>query len=126
MSSRAFGEWALELMGNVWLFGDNNNFFGGNRLEQDPLYVVKAHVVYSYRPGLWFGTSLGYGKGGRTIVNGSPRDTKQKNIRFAATFAYPFNRQHGIGVTVGKAENSGAGAEFDAFAIRYQYAWGDL
>ncbi len=124
--SRAIGKWALELMGNVWLFGANNNFFGGNRLEQDPLYVVKGHVVYSFRPGLWLGIGLGYGKGGRTIVNGVPRDTEQENSRFGVTFAYPFNKQHGIRVTAVTANNSGAGAEFHAFGLRYQYAWGDL
>ena len=83
-------------------------------------------MVYSFRPGLWLGIGLGYGKGGRTIVNGVPRDTEQENSRFGATFAYPFNKQHGIRVTFLTANNSGAGAEFDAFGVRYQYAWGDL
>jgi hypothetical protein len=124
--SRAIGRWALELIGNVWWFGANNNFFGGNKLEQDPLYVVKGHVVYSFRPGLWFGISLGYGRGGQTFANGIPRATEQENSRFGATFAYPFNRQHGIRVTVVTANNSGAGAEFNAFGVSYQYAWGDF
>ncbi len=124
--SRALGRWALELIGGVWWFDANNNFFGGNKLEQDPLYVVKTHVVYSFRPGLWLGMGLGYGKGGQSIVNGVPRDTEQENSRFGATFAYPFNKQHGIRVTFVTANNSGAGAEFDAFGLRYQYAWGDL
>ena len=124
--SRAVGKWALELIGGFWWFDANNNFVGGNKLEQDPLYVVKTHVVYSFRPGLWLGMGLGYGRGGQSIVNGVPRDTEQENVRFGATFAYPFNRQHGIRVTLVTAENRGAGAEFDAFGIRYQYAWGDF
>ena len=34
--SRGLGKWSLELIGNVWLFGDNDSFFGGSSPEQAP------------------------------------------------------------------------------------------
>ena len=124
--SRAIGSWAVELIGNAWWFGTNDNFFGGNKLEQDPLYVAKGHLIYSFRPGLWVGFGLGYGRGGQSQVNGVSRATEQENFRFGLSAAYPFNRQHGIVGSFTHAQNSGAGAEFDAFSLRYQYAWGGV
>ena len=123
-ASKEFGRWGVELAGNIWLFGINDNFFGGNRSEQDPLYVIKSNIVYTWRPGLWLGAGVGYGKGGRTTINGTPRDNEQENYRYGLAFAYPFNQQHGLKVTLLKAENGGAGAEFDAFGLTYTYAWG--
>lgn len=122
--SRAIGSWTLELIGNVWWFGSNNNFVGGNKLEQDPLYVAKGHLIYSFRPGLWVGFGLGYGRGGQSQVNGVPRATEQENFRFGLSAAYPINKQHGLVGSFTRAQNSGAGAEFDVFSLRYQYAWG--
>jgi hypothetical protein len=124
--SRALGQWALELTGGVWLFGDNDDFAGGRNLEQDPLYVLKAHAVYSLRPGFWIGGGLGYGKGGRTRVDGTARDTSQQNYRFAVTLAYPLNKQHGVAVSLGTGSNSGAGADFDSLMLSYQFAWGEF
>ena len=125
-ASRAIGSWTLELIGNVWWFGSNDNFFGGNKQEQDPLYVAKGHLIYSFRPGLWVGFGLGYGRGGQSQINGVPRATEQENFRFGLSAAYPFNRQHGLVGGFTRAQNSGAGAEFDAFSLRYQYAWGGV
>ena len=124
--SRRLGQWALELIGSVWLFGDNDDFFGGNKLEQDPIYIAKGHIIYSLRPGFWVGLGLGYGSGGQTRVNGQPRATKQENFRYGIHMAYPINKHHGIGAGFATAKNNGAGAEFDTFSVRYQYAWGEL
>jgi len=122
--SRAIGKWTLELVGNVWLFGDNDEFLVDNTLEQDPLYVAKGHVIYTFRPGLWLGLGLGFGDGGQTQFNNVPGNTEQDNFRFSATAAYPINRQHGLIGSYTRAQNSGAGAEFNAFTVIYQYAWG--
>ncbi len=124
--SRAIGKWTVEFAGNVSWFNDNNNYFGGNTLSQDPLYVAKTHLIYKFRPGMWLGGSLGYGRGGQSFINGEPRANEQKNLRYGMTFAYSFNQQHGIRASYTAAENSGAGTEFDAFGLGYKYAWGAL
>lgn len=125
-ASRAFGAWAIEGIGAVWAFGNNDAFFNGNYLQQDELWVVKTHLVYSFRPGFWIGAGVGYGNGGRTIVNGVPRDNRQENWRIGATIAYPFNKQHGISLTLGSGFNQGAGADFDTIALGYRFAWGRI
>jgi hypothetical protein len=124
--SRSWGSWTLEAIGNAWFYGENDDFLGGRKLEQDEMFVAKTHLVYSIRPGFWVGLGLGYGEGGRTSVNGVPRDNEQKNWRFGATLAYPINTRHGVSATLGSGRNDGAGGDFDSVVIAYQYAWGDI
>ncbi len=125
-ASRAFGAWAIEGIGALWTFGNNDEFINGNYLQQEELWVVKAHVVYSFRPGFWLGTGVGYGNGGRTSVNGVPRANRQENWRIGATLSYPFNRKHGISLVVGSGFNQGAGNDFDTIAVAYRFAWGKI
>lgn len=125
-ASRALGAWVVEGIASLWTFGNNDEFFNGNYLQQDPLWVVKMDLVYSFRPGFWLGAGIGYGNGGRTTVNGIPRDNRQENWRIGATMAYPFNRHHGISLTIGSGFNQGAGADFDTIAVGYRFAWGKI
>lgn len=125
-ASHALGNWVIEGIGGIWLFGNNDDFVDGSRLKQDELWVVKGHLVYSFRPGFWVGTGVGYGNGGRTSVNGIPRDNRQENWRIGATLAYPIARRHGISLAIGTGFNQGAGSDFDTIAIGYQYAWGNI
>lgn len=124
--SRALGRWALELIGGVWWFGDNNDFFNGMRLEQKPLYILKTHAIYSFRPGFWIGSSLGFGNGGRTSINGVARNTSQQNWRLGFTIAYPIDKNNGLNLTLSSGANNGTGADFDTLTLAYQYAWGDI
>ena len=123
-ASKAFGNWLLEAAGDVWVFGKNDDFVAGLELEQDPLYVLKLMGLYTVRPGFWFGLGVGYGNGGRTIVEGFPRDTRQENLRLLAAMAYPFTPNQGVSVGYAIGRAHGAGAEFDAITVAYQFAWG--
>lgn len=125
-ASRALGAWTIEGAAAVWAFGNNDSFFNGNYLQQDPLWVVKTHLIYSFRPGFWLGVGFGYGGGGRTTLNDMRRDDQQENWRIGAKLAYPINKHHGISVRVGSGFNRGAGADFDTVAIAYRFAWGKI
>ena len=123
--SRPLGGWKLEGFVGVWVYGKNDNFVGREQ-EQDNMYIVKAHAIYNFRPGFWIGLGAGYGNGGRTVIDGIKRDNRQENWRFGATVAYPINKQHGLSLTLGTGINHGAGGDFDAISVVYQYAWGDI
>jgi len=119
------GRWTVEVMGAVWLFSDNDDFFGGQHLDQSPLYVLKGDVVYSFRPGMWVGLGAGYGEGATSRIDGVVRNTLQTNWRFGGTFAYAIRPQHGISVTAFSGLTTRVGADFDSFGFAYQYLWGD-
>ena len=38
--------WQFEVTGSLFLFQDNDEFWLGTRLEQDPLWFVQGHVIY--------------------------------------------------------------------------------
>ena len=122
--SRAVGRWHLEAAGTVWLFTDNDDFFGGSTVSQDPLYAVQGHVVYSVRPGFWLSFNLGYADGGTTSVDGMVQNTLQRNTRAGVTVQYPLSRSQGLRVAFARGVTTRIGADFDSLLIAYQIMWG--
>ena len=116
--------WNLEAAVGAWLFTDNDDFFNGKHLAQNPLMVTKPLFVRSIRPGFWWSLGAGYGYGGRTCVDGVRRDTIQRNWRVFAMVAYPISPREGFTVSIGSGGNAGAGTDFDAITLGYQVAWG--
>jgi hypothetical protein len=121
--SHSFSRWTLEATGAMWFFTDNDRFLGST-LSQRPLMVVTGHAIRRLRPGFWLGLGVGFGDGGRTEVDGVPRDTKQRNWRFAVAVSYPLRRAHGLRGTLLKSVAQGAGQEFDVLSLAYSYSWG--
>ena len=68
------GKWLLEAYAGAWWFDDNDNFFGGQLREQDPLASIQAHVSYTFKPQLWVALNTTYYEGGQTTVNGVEKD----------------------------------------------------
>lgn len=122
--SRAVRKWFLEMAGGVWLFTENNDFFGGQRLEQSPLYFIKGDVVYNFRRGLWLSFNFGLANGGETTIDGVPRGTLQRNSRAGVTLALPLNRQNALKFIYTSGLTTRLGADFDSLLVVYQYTWG--
>ena len=91
-----FGKWSAELTTQAWVFTDNEEFFNGKRLEQDPVYSADAHLIYTFRPGLWLAGSVGYLGGGVTAVNGVSSDNDQSNIGWGLALGLPISRAIGV------------------------------
>jgi hypothetical protein len=60
-----------------------------------------------------------------TTVNGVPHATTQENWRVFAMVAYPITPQQGVSLSIGSGGNYGAGTDFDAITVGYQYSWGE-
>jgi hypothetical protein len=122
--SKAWGGLSLELSTGVYFFSKNDEFFGGQTLEQDPLYTSQAHVTYSFGRGIWSAVSLNYDYGGRTTKNAVQSDDLQQNWRVALTFALPVNRNNSIKLYASTGMYTSAGTDFDMVGIVWQYRWG--
>jgi len=85
--------WSLETTGFVALYTDNNDFFDGHKLEQEPLFVVHSHIIYTFRPGVWAGASAGYDYGGSSRVDGISKNNRNQDIIWAFSVGFPVNRQ---------------------------------
>jgi hypothetical protein len=88
--------WTLEGEAGATFYTNNNDFFGGNKLSQDPLYSLQGHVIYGFRSGIWASLDARYFTGGRTTVNGVLNSDLQQNWRLGGTLAFPVDRENSI------------------------------
>jgi hypothetical protein len=123
--SKARGPWTLELATAATIFGDNDDFFGGQRREQDPIYSLQGHLVYSFHSGIWAALTGTYFNGGRTTVDGVTKDDLQQSTRAAATLALPVNRHHSIKLYASTGLSIRTGSDYDAIGTAWQYRWGE-
>ena len=121
--SHVWRKWFFELAGSLWLFTDNNDFFGGQIFEQQRLSAVKGSIIRSFKPGLWAALSAGYGTGGKTIVEGIPKNTFQKNWRFSASVSLPTWRNQSIRLFAISGVRQRTGSDNDVFGVLYQISW---
>jgi hypothetical protein len=122
--SRALGKWTLELYGGVWLFTDNQDFYGGKTREQDPLGSAQVHVLYTFRPRLWIAVDGNFYSGGTTTVDGRRNLDLQKNSRIGATFSFPLGARQSVKVAFSRGAYTTIGADFTAIVAGCQYIWG--
>jgi hypothetical protein len=87
--TQPMGNWFGEASAGVWLFTENDDFFGSQRRAQEPLSIVQLHAGYNFRPGMWLAGDLGLNSGGATELNNIPNQDRQGNTRYGLTFSMP-------------------------------------
>ena len=121
--SKALGALTLELSAGVFFFTDNDDYYGGKTLEQDPVFSPQAHVTYNFGRGVWGALDGTYDYGGRTTVNGVRGDDVQKNSRGGATLALPVNRSNSIKLYASTGVSTRTGSDYNLGGIAWQYRW---
>jgi hypothetical protein len=112
-----WGKWSAELTAAGTFFTDNNEFFKGKRLQQDPVYTADTHLIYTFRPGLWLASSMGYAGGGVTTVNGVSSDNNQSSVGWGISLGLPISRAVGVKFGyIGTRTQVGTGMDTDTFA----------
>jgi hypothetical protein len=112
------GQWSYELTGSVFFFTDNDEFYNGNKREQDPLYALQSHVVYVFSPGVWTSLGVGYGWGGLSHINGVSKEDEWSNFLTALSFGLPLSQTQGVKFTYlnGRTQKS-TGAKVNTFSL---------
>jgi hypothetical protein len=120
------GKWTYEATASVWLFGDNDDYQAPGRvLEQDPLYALQMHLIYTFRPGLWASLSGAYGFGAQTTVDGVRNRAEQRNVLWAASFGFPIDRRQGVKIAFQRGRTQqDTGVDYDRFILAYSLMWG--
>ena len=119
------GRWFFDGSAGVWLFTDNDDFYGGVRREQDPLTTLQAHAGYTFRPRMWLALDATYYEGGRTTVDGVHKADLQANARIGLTLAYPVTPRQSLKVTLSDGARTRIGGDFTSVALTWQYTWFD-
>jgi hypothetical protein len=118
------GKWSTELSGSVNFTTDNDEFFNGKSLEEDPYFVGQAHVSYTFRPGLWLTASTGYGLGGESSINSVPADDPKGNFGWGLSLGIPINRAMGFKLSyIGTRTQEDTGADTDTFSLGFSMMW---
>jgi hypothetical protein len=119
--SQPIGRWFLEAYAGAWIFGDNDNFFGGRHREQEALTSIQAHVAYVFRPRLWLALDGTYYDGGRSTIDGVQKDDRQTNSRVGMTLAVPIGKRQSLKFSWSQGASTRIGSDFTNYGIAWQY-----
>jgi hypothetical protein len=72
--------WSFELTGSIYVFTNNNNFFGGVTRRQEPIFATQAHLIKRFSPKTWGSLSASYGLGGQSEINGVSSSDFRTNL----------------------------------------------
>ena len=121
--SRAFGPWVFDTMFGVWLFTDNDNYYGNVTKSQDPIYSTQFHLTYRFRQNLWLAGDANFYAGGRTAIDGDQNEDNFKNSRVGATFSAGISRRSAFRASLSFGAFTRIGGDFVSAAFGYNYAW---
>jgi len=123
--TQPIGKWLLEGYAGAWFFEDNDDFFGGQHREQDPLLSVQAHLSYTFNPRTWIALNTTFYDGGQTTVNGVDKHDRQSNSRAGITFSMPIGKQYSLKFNYSRGATTRIGSDFTTYGVGLQYAWLD-
>lgn len=122
--SKAFGRWSLELRSDVTVFSENDDFFGGRRRDESPIYSDQAHVVYNWPSGAWASIDAMYYAGGQARVDGVRTGTRLQNGRAGGTLTLPVTRRTSIKLFGSAGVSARTHNNFGLFGLAWQRRWG--
>jgi len=122
--SKAAGRWTLEATAAATFYTGNDDFFNGNRREQDPLYSVQGHAIYAFRSGIWTSFDVTFFTGGRTTVNDTVSNDLQQNWRVGGTLSLPVDLRNSVKLYASSGVSARTGNNYDLLGIAWQYRWG--
>lgn len=118
------GKWSMELSGAAWIYTDNDEFFNGSKLENDPLYIVHGHLIHTFHPGLWVGASAGYDFGGQSTLDGVEKDDRKGNLAWALSVGYPITPKLGVKVAyIRSRTQESVGRDTDTITVGFTTFW---
>lgn len=110
---------------NTWLFTENDEFFNGNILQQQPLLTAQLHGSYIIKPGIWLAVSGGKSFLGGTRLNGVEKDDEQNTTRLGAAFSYRLSSHNALKLAITSGLSTRYGADFTTVLLAYQFIWFD-
>jgi hypothetical protein len=118
------GKWSMELSSSVTFFTENDEFFNGRQLEENPLWIGQGHLIYNFMPGLWIGASAGYGYGGESTIDQVSANDRKGNLGFGLSAGIPVSRNFGFKISyVGIRTQEAVGSDNDTLAIACSLQW---
>jgi hypothetical protein len=117
------GHWSLECAAGAWFFGDNDDFYGGQRREQDPVGSLQGHVGYTFRPRLWAAVDYTYYWGGESTLDGVRKNDRISSSRAGVVVSVPLGVASSMKLAWSNGVTTRLGADFTTYGVSFQQAW---
>jgi hypothetical protein len=117
-------KWSAEVTGSLWVYSRNDDFFRGHELDQSPFFTAQAHLVHTFRPGLWIAAGIGYGEGGQSTIDGTHKNDRKGALAYDIILGYPITRKLGLKVayTAYRTQKM-VGVDSDTVAMAVSVLW---
>jgi len=120
-----WGKWSGEVTASAWLYEDNDKFYRGTKLEQDPVYALQAHLIHTFRPGLWASLSGAYGSGGSKLLDGERTGARVSKSLWALSVGFPIDRRQGVKLAYVRGDtHNDTGTDSNQYLLAYSMMWG--
>ncbi len=114
------GHWSYELTGSVLLYTDNDDFFGNNKREQDPLYALQTHLIYTSPQRWWVSLGAAHDRGGESSINGDKKDDERRELLYGISAGLPVGSRSSAKLAyVGSRSNEDVGKDTDSVALAF-------
>ena len=114
------GHWSYELTGSVFLYTDNDDFFGNNKREQDPLYALQTHLVYSSPQRWWVSVGAAHDWAGESKNNGENKDGERCDLLYGISAGLPIGSNSSVKIAyVATRSRKDVGKDVDGVAAGY-------
>jgi len=114
----------IELLPSVWLFGDNDDYVGGQTLSTDPMFQLEGHLTRDLTEHFWGSLDATWVTGGESSVNGAAGDSLN-NLGVGFTLGYQINDN--LSLTVGYMatvnDSAPTDLQMDGFRLSVTYGW---
>lgn len=122
--SKRWGPLTIDTAASVKLYSENKAFLEDKTREQDPLFAVQAHAIYTFKIGTWIAFDATWYGGGDTTVDGKKSDDRQSSVRVGGTIVQPLSRHFSVSLSGSSGVAERVGTNFDTVIFAVSYRWG--
>jgi hypothetical protein len=119
-------KWQFEATAALGLYGNNREFYPGTQVrEQDPLWSLQAHIIHTFRPGLWASVSGGYAWGAQSTIGGVSKNDENRYAGWALSFGLPITPRQGLKFAfIRSRTQTNTGSKLDSFSMAWSMMFG--
>jgi hypothetical protein len=121
--AKGFDKWHMDLAAALQFFGDNDDFMGNSKLEQDPLLTLEGHLTYKLTPTFNASIDYFYHMDGETTVAGVDRSDEKDDHILGASFAWWLTPQYQLILQYSRAVEVENGLKTDTVGMRFLHAF---
>jgi hypothetical protein len=112
---------SFELTPSVWLFNENDDFMG-QKLKNDPMWQLEAHLTHDFTPSFFGSLDLLYRSGFQSEVNGVEVGDELDIGNLGLTLSYQVTDN--LSIRTGFSSNVFGDNDLDNSVVRLQFIYG--